>query len=230
MNDEILDRFEIEIDKNKKKLYKITGQDIQIILNNEMIKNIHNLYKVEGNFVLFNRVRKSYCKLCKDEHISDNVYCSVNEVEIKLYCRRFDLKNNKKDYPSLYIILGNKEKQEQFNKLKYKYKNISYYELLHLLDKNNITLDNLKKGSYYDISVDITDNLKRLNLDLETNGLENKKKVNNKLQYSKEEIEKWFNSINGDYSINPKTNKKIKKQGKIHKIIEKQYKYYFENT
>lgn len=43
------------------------------------------------------------------------------------------------------------------------------------------------------------------------------------MKYSKEELIKWINSINGEYSINPKSNRKIKKNGPTYKKLEEEY-------
>lgn len=53
---------------------------------------------------------------------------------------------------------------------------------------------------------------------LEIQAVENKR-----IEYTHEELIKWKNSITNDYSINPKTNRKIKKNGKLHKHIKKAY-------
>ena len=43
------------------------------------------------------------------------------------------------------------------------------------------------------------------------------------MKYSKEELIKWFNSKNGEYSINPKSNRKIKKNGPTYRKLEEEY-------
>lgn len=43
------------------------------------------------------------------------------------------------------------------------------------------------------------------------------------MKYSKEELIEWFNSKNGEYSINPKSNRKIKKNGPTYKKLEDEY-------
>lgn len=43
------------------------------------------------------------------------------------------------------------------------------------------------------------------------------------MKYSKEELIEWFNSKNGEYSINPKSNRKIKKNGPTYKKLEEEY-------
>lgn len=43
------------------------------------------------------------------------------------------------------------------------------------------------------------------------------------MKYSKEELIEWFNSKNGEYSINPKTNRKINKKGPTYKKLEEEY-------
>lgn len=43
------------------------------------------------------------------------------------------------------------------------------------------------------------------------------------MKYNKEELIEWFNSKNGNYSINPKSNRKIKKNGPTYKKLEEEY-------
>lgn len=49
------------------------------------------------------------------------------------------------------------------------------------------------------------------------------------MNFTKDELKIWYNNINGDYSINPKTNRKIKKNGPVYKKIEKEYNKLFKD-
>jgi hypothetical protein len=57
------------------------------------------------------------------------------------------------------------------------------------------------------------------------------KKVFIKMEFTKDELIKWFNSRTKEYSINPKTNRKINNSGPTYKKLEKEYNMLFiENT
>lgn len=222
----------VEQRNKKKELYEITTEDIEIVLNDDMIKNIHILRSIEGNFLLFNRKNKSFCKLCNEEHnsISENIYCLVTEIDIRLYCRKFDKKNmnnNKYDFPSIYIILYNKNDNKKFINLKNKYENISYRKLLYLLDENNIKINDLKNKKYINDkdTKEVTHKINELKIQSD-DGIS---KNNINIKYTYNELIKWKNSINDNYSINPKTNRKIKINGNLHRNIQKQYNILFHD-
>lgn len=50
------------------------------------------------------------------------------------------------------------------------------------------------------------------------------------MQFTKDELIKWYNSKTETYSINPRTNKKIKNNGPTYKILEREYNILFEKN
>lgn len=83
---------------NKPKQYIADREEVKKILDmitlpnnviNKVLSDSHMIRSVEGNMILFKRIKPSYCQICDRTHDSDNShYVTWNSEEAIIHCRR----------------------------------------------------------------------------------------------------------------------------------------------
>lgn len=64
---------------------------IEWIKNNKYVKNIYDIRNIENNKVNLNRMKPSYCYVCKRNHDKENAFCIIEKNNTIFFCGR----NNK---------------------------------------------------------------------------------------------------------------------------------------
>jgi len=109
----------------------------------------YNKKRDKNNMLVFDRIRKGYCDLCKREHDRSGLYICIYPNRILKYCFR----NEDKKYEIIWEdksikINENKEILEEITNYIYR-DNIGYAELFIKFNKNKIKVTDISTGSGY---------------------------------------------------------------------------------
>lgn len=71
--------------------WEIPEWKIEWIKNNKYVKNIYDIRNINENKVNLDRIKSSYCHVCKRNHDNENAFCIIEKNNIIFFCGR----NNK---------------------------------------------------------------------------------------------------------------------------------------